>query len=323
MPAAAGAAVPDAYTHNAALSSDLIALRAEVDRAKAIAHKASSTWDTMRKERDFHRMHHKRVAQVRARTTVEARAAPEVGQFIRNTATRAHWCQPSSACTPRREQEKNKLIKDIKLLKAHYEKYEPAIQVLRKKYETLIREKSLMGRERDALRRRLDEVLADQGSQIKASRGALRGAWTRAAARTAETHALTGTGKSLLQVTSTRVRPSTKHRCRRRRSRRGTLPVGGVHRQDRQPLAQRQACRCSRGPIPLQIAPSNRSPLALCGLKRYSRATSLASHSWRCILANRSSCGTACLDARSHGARPAIALSLQRLAVNESSWSRL
>jgi hypothetical protein len=39
------------------------ALRRELDNAKLIASKASATWDKFRKERDFHRMHHKRVAQ--------------------------------------------------------------------------------------------------------------------------------------------------------------------------------------------------------------------------------------------------------------------
>ena len=38
-------------------------MRRELDNAKTIASKASATWDKFRKERDFHRMHHKRVAQ--------------------------------------------------------------------------------------------------------------------------------------------------------------------------------------------------------------------------------------------------------------------
>lgn len=41
----------------------MAALRAELNDAKTIAAKASATWDKFRKERDFHRMHHKRVAQ--------------------------------------------------------------------------------------------------------------------------------------------------------------------------------------------------------------------------------------------------------------------
>lgn len=39
-------------------------LRKRLEKANTVAQKASSTWDTFRKERDFHRMHHKRVMQV-------------------------------------------------------------------------------------------------------------------------------------------------------------------------------------------------------------------------------------------------------------------
>jgi hypothetical protein len=39
------------------------ALRGELDHVKVIAGRATATWDRFRKERDFHRMHHKRVGQ--------------------------------------------------------------------------------------------------------------------------------------------------------------------------------------------------------------------------------------------------------------------
>mmetsp|Transcript_27452 Transcript_27452/g.65101 ORF Transcript_27452/g.65101 Transcript_27452/m.65101 type:complete len:509 (-) Transcript_27452:32-1558(-) len=55
--------VPDIYLRNQELDNAVLALRAELDKAKEIAHKARSTWDKFRKERDFHRMHHRRVAQ--------------------------------------------------------------------------------------------------------------------------------------------------------------------------------------------------------------------------------------------------------------------
>ncbi len=48
------------------LEDELAGLRRELAEAQTIAGKASATWDKFRKERDFHRMHHKRVAQVRA-----------------------------------------------------------------------------------------------------------------------------------------------------------------------------------------------------------------------------------------------------------------
>jgi len=41
----------------------LVAIRQELAAAREVAARASGTWDKFRKERDFHRMHHKRVAQ--------------------------------------------------------------------------------------------------------------------------------------------------------------------------------------------------------------------------------------------------------------------
>jgi chromosome segregation ATPase len=45
------------------LEDELANMRQEIAAAQEVAAKASSTWDRFRKERDFHRMHHKRVAQ--------------------------------------------------------------------------------------------------------------------------------------------------------------------------------------------------------------------------------------------------------------------
>lgn len=45
------------------LEEEIGNIRRELNEARAIAGKASATWDKFRKERDFHRMHHKRVAQ--------------------------------------------------------------------------------------------------------------------------------------------------------------------------------------------------------------------------------------------------------------------
>jgi len=45
------------------LEDELTVLRAQLAAAQAVASRASSTWDRLRKERDFHRMHHQRVAQ--------------------------------------------------------------------------------------------------------------------------------------------------------------------------------------------------------------------------------------------------------------------
>jgi len=46
-----------------ALEEEVASLRTELNDAHGVASRASTTWDSFRKERDFHRMHHKRVAQ--------------------------------------------------------------------------------------------------------------------------------------------------------------------------------------------------------------------------------------------------------------------
>ncbi|KAJ3410359.1 Sperm-associated antigen 16 protein [Chytridiales sp. JEL 0842] len=55
--------VPDVYVRNQELADSLQKLRIDVDNYKEIASKARATYDKLRKERDFHRMHHKRVVQ--------------------------------------------------------------------------------------------------------------------------------------------------------------------------------------------------------------------------------------------------------------------
>ncbi|KAJ3101496.1 Crooked neck-like protein 1 [Phlyctochytrium planicorne] len=59
--------VPDVYQKNQELADSLQKLRIDVENYKEIASKARSTYDKLRKERDFHRMHHKRVVQEKNR----------------------------------------------------------------------------------------------------------------------------------------------------------------------------------------------------------------------------------------------------------------
>ncbi|KAJ3026053.1 UNVERIFIED_CONTAM: Sperm-associated antigen 16 protein [Siphonaria sp. JEL0065] len=59
--------VPDVYIKNQELADSLQKLRIDVDNYKEIASKARATYDKLRKERDFHRMHHKRVVQEKNR----------------------------------------------------------------------------------------------------------------------------------------------------------------------------------------------------------------------------------------------------------------
>lgn len=55
--------VPDVYARNKQLDELVNALNKEVEKYKDAAHKAKETHLKLRKERDFHRMHHKRVVQ--------------------------------------------------------------------------------------------------------------------------------------------------------------------------------------------------------------------------------------------------------------------
>mmetsp|Transcript_20394 Transcript_20394/g.47802 ORF Transcript_20394/g.47802 Transcript_20394/m.47802 type:complete len:581 (-) Transcript_20394:132-1874(-) len=55
--------VPDVYLRNQYLRDEVKVMKEKVEKMEAIANKARSTWDKFRKERDFHKMHHKRVVQ--------------------------------------------------------------------------------------------------------------------------------------------------------------------------------------------------------------------------------------------------------------------
>ncbi|KAM6131648.1 sperm-associated antigen 16 protein [Phoenicopterus ruber ruber] len=100
--------VPTVYTHNQQLEAENMHLRKDLENYKLAANKAKEAFLKMQKERDFHRMHHKRVVQ-----------------------------------------EKNRLICDIKRLKAHYASYEPVLKQLTEKYQTTLRQKMLTSLERD------------------------------------------------------------------------------------------------------------------------------------------------------------------------------
>jgi len=63
LPSELSTAVPDIYLRNEELDQNARLLREEVDKMRVVAGRAEATWDKFRKERDFHRMHHKRVVQ--------------------------------------------------------------------------------------------------------------------------------------------------------------------------------------------------------------------------------------------------------------------
>lgn len=64
-------AIPDVYAQNQRLEDSVAQLRLELAQAQEVSAKAQSTWDRFRRERDFHRMHHKRVVQEKNKLVVD------------------------------------------------------------------------------------------------------------------------------------------------------------------------------------------------------------------------------------------------------------
>jgi WD40 repeat protein len=63
--------VPDDYSRNQLLYEEVVMSRQELDKARMVAEKAKQTWDKFRKERDFHRMHHRRVVQEKNKLIID------------------------------------------------------------------------------------------------------------------------------------------------------------------------------------------------------------------------------------------------------------
>ncbi|KAJ8609463.1 hypothetical protein CTAYLR_005444 [Chrysophaeum taylorii] len=63
--------VPDIYLRNQELDEKVSSLQQQVDKMREITAKARGTWDKFRKERDFHRMHHRRVVQEKNKLTTD------------------------------------------------------------------------------------------------------------------------------------------------------------------------------------------------------------------------------------------------------------
>ena len=114
--------VDDCYTHNRALLEEIAMLRAQVKAVESVNSSTSGTWEKFRRERDFHRMHHKRVLQ-----------------------------------------EKDKLIQDIRRLRDYCTKLEPTIAELKRKYEKLMNEKTLVRLDRDRQASRVKTLEASLG----------------------------------------------------------------------------------------------------------------------------------------------------------------
>ncbi|KAF2987324.1 hypothetical protein EK904_002361 [Melospiza melodia maxima] len=100
--------VPDVYTRNEQLETENLSLKKDLENYRQAVNKVEEALLKMEKERDFHRMHHKRVLQ-----------------------------------------EKNRLVCDLKRLKAHYASYEPMLKQMSEKYQNSLTQKMLTSLERD------------------------------------------------------------------------------------------------------------------------------------------------------------------------------
>ncbi|XP_054492629.1 sperm-associated antigen 16 protein isoform X1 [Agelaius tricolor] len=100
--------VPDVYTRNEQLETENLSLKKDLESYRQTVNKVEEALLKMEKERDFHRMHHKRVLQ-----------------------------------------EKNRLVCDLKRLKAHYASYEPMLKQMSEKYQNSLTQKMLTSLERD------------------------------------------------------------------------------------------------------------------------------------------------------------------------------
>ncbi len=63
--------IPEIYRKNAELSDELACLQEELDEARIIAEKARSTYDKLRKQRDFQKINHRRVQQEKQKLVLD------------------------------------------------------------------------------------------------------------------------------------------------------------------------------------------------------------------------------------------------------------
>ena len=139
--------VPDIYAKNEAMNEQVKTLRKELEAMRLIANKAKATWDKFKKQRDYHRMHHRRVVQ-----------------------------------------EKDKLVGDIKRLKKQITQFEPALAMMRKKYESAINSSMMMRIQKERAEAKIAGLLQQmRGQEEGAQPGAADAARKRRAERKGKT----------------------------------------------------------------------------------------------------------------------------------------
>ena len=148
--------VPDIYLRNQQLDDQLKDMGAEIEKMKQISAAAKGTWDKFRKERDFHKMHHKRVVQEKNKLILD----------LKRLKVRLLHCPLHRHLPLRRSPHTPPLPSQ-----AHYEHYEPMLKMMQTKYEAAMKEKMLVKLERDRLASRVGALEA-QLRQVEAARAA-------------------------------------------------------------------------------------------------------------------------------------------------------
>jgi len=120
--------VPNLYVGSQTMMGEINLTQKKLMQSENITDAAKQSWEKFRKERDYHRMNHRRI-----------------------------------------QQEKEKLLVELKRLKRHYEQYEPTLTELRHKYVVAMKEKMLMRLERDRFVTKADS-LEEQLKQMTADK---------------------------------------------------------------------------------------------------------------------------------------------------------
>lgn len=183
------------------------------------------------------------VGQVPPRARLPPHAPPGTGSSRRhNRAKAAQALTPLSQHTPpqRVVVEKKRLMTDLKRLRQHYATYEPLLEELRGKYESAMKEKTLMRLERDRLRARATSLEGTLKTlEENEARSPTRG--PTAAGSRAPASKAGGTRRSRLSVAGAasmgRDRGDIGSRAvttasRATRTGRGALPMGAPHPDD-------------------------------------------------------------------------------------------
>ena len=76
--------IPQIYEKNAQLSDELAVLQEELDEARIVAEKARSTYDKLKKQRDFQKINHRRVQQEKGKLAGDALKNKRINEDMQN-----------------------------------------------------------------------------------------------------------------------------------------------------------------------------------------------------------------------------------------------